>query len=73
MFEYLIKENCTMQVNNAGVGGSVVKDIDLLPSVLLNRGVSIVAHLPRKILYYSSSLNCNILSIKELILNLITK
>jgi len=41
MFAYSIKENCTMQVNNAGIGGAVIKDIDIFPSVLLNRGVSI--------------------------------
>ena len=30
-----------MQVNNAGIGGAITKDVDLLPSVLLNPGVSI--------------------------------
>ncbi|KAL9303923.1 hypothetical protein ACSQ67_021186 [Phaseolus vulgaris] len=34
-----ILENCTMQVNNAGIGGAVIKDIDIFPSVLLNRGI----------------------------------
>jgi len=43
MFAYFIKKNCTMQVNNAGIGGTVTKDVGLLPSVLLKRGVSILA------------------------------
>ncbi|TKY63511.1 Short-chain dehydrogenase/reductase 2b [Spatholobus suberectus] len=31
-----------MLVNNAGIGGAVIKDIDLIPALILNRGVIVI-------------------------------
>ena len=36
---YFSMKCCFMQVNNAGIGGVVIKDSDLISIVILNRGV----------------------------------
>ena len=41
MFAYFISKICSMQINNAGIGGVVIKDNDLLSLAIINGGVSI--------------------------------
>ena len=41
MFAYFTDKSCPMQVNNAGIGGIVIKDDDLYEFAVFNLGVSI--------------------------------
>lgn len=41
MFTYFTNKSCSIQVNNAGIGGIVIKDNDLYKLAIYDLGVSI--------------------------------